>query len=214
MPQTLQPSAMIASSLLTKIDHVTYIVHPDTIRKWAWFYIEVLGGKLIMRVDDTHPGGKSSMMLWCIDFGEFGIVLAAGIERGEKSHVMAYLNTHGDHAVQHVAFLVSDLQAFRDHLLDHGVNLLGSIIQRHDGFGYVRQLFARGYHEDSNPAEVGFPEFVERPLHKSTAFAEFSLTPEAGKKAYAHAQQAMNTDDRQSLLDFSRMPSGWEPPAL
>jgi hypothetical protein len=199
------------SSLLTRVDHVTYVVSPETIRKWAWFYIEVMGGKLILRADDTHPGEKSSMMLWCIELGEFGIVLAAGIDRSEKSHVTAYLERHGDHAVQHVAFLVKDLQALRAHLMTSGVNLLGPILQRHDGFGYVRQLFARGYHDDSNPAEVGFPEFVERPLQKGAEFPEFSLTSDAGTKAYGKAQHAMNTDDRQSLLDFSKMPADWNP---
>ena len=67
-------------SRLTKVDHVTFVVDPKTIRKWAWFYIEVMGGKMILRKDDTNPGEKSSMMLWCIDFGEFGI--ASGFKRG------------------------------------------------------------------------------------------------------------------------------------
>jgi len=31
-------------SRLMKVDHVTFVVHPETIRKWAWFYIQVMGG--------------------------------------------------------------------------------------------------------------------------------------------------------------------------
>lgn len=199
-------------SRLMKVDHVTFVVAPDTIRKWAWFYLEVMGGKMILRKDDTNPGEKSSMMLWCIDFGEFGIALAAGIDREEKSHVTAFLEKHGDHAVQHVAFLVQDLAGFRTQVMEFGVNLLGPILQRHDGFGYVRQVFARGYNDDSNPAEVGFPEFVERPLHKGAAFPEISFSADAGTSLYRQAQDAMDRDERQPLMDFSKMPASWEPP--
>jgi hypothetical protein len=199
-------------SRLTKVDHVTYVVHQDTIRKWAWFYIEVMGGKMILRKDDTNPGEKSSMMLWCIDFGEFGIALAAGIDRQEKSHVTAFHERHGDHAVQHVAFLVPDLSGFRDEIVNFGVNLLGPILQRHDGFGYVRQVFARGYNDESNPAEVSFPEFVERPLHKGAAFPEVSFSAEAGTNLYRQAQEAMDKDERKPLVDFSKMPANWQPP--
>ena len=102
---------------LQKIDHVTYVVRPDTIRKWAWFYIDKLGGKLILRVDDTNPKEPSSMMLWCIDFGEFGVALVAGIDRQEKSHVTAYAEHHGDHSVQHVAYQVPDIAKFRDEMV-------------------------------------------------------------------------------------------------
>jgi hypothetical protein len=200
------------TSGLTKVDHVTFVVRPDTIRKWAWFYIEVMGGRIILRKDDTNPEDKSSMMLWCIDFGEFGIALAAGIDREEKSHVTAYVEKHGDHSVQHVAFQVKDLETFRTRVMEFGVNLLGPILQRHDGFGYVRQVFARGYNDDTNPAEAGFPEFVERPLRKGAAFSEVSFSADAGTNLYTQAQHAMESDERKPLLDFSKMPSGWEPP--
>ena len=115
-------------SRLTKVDHVTFVVDPGTIRKWAWFYLEVMGGKMILRKDDTNPGEKSSMMLWCIDFGEFGIALVAGIDRQEKSHVTAYAERHGDHSVQHVAFQVPDLAAFQKNMVEQaGLRLLGPI---------------------------------------------------------------------------------------
>src|SRR5512146_782604 len=133
-------------SQLVKVDHVTYAVKPETIRQWAWFYIDVLGGKMTLKVDDTNPGEASSMMLWCIDFGEFGIALVAGIDREEKSHVTAFVEKHGDHATQHVAFQVPDLEAFRDYSAKRGLRLLGDILVRHDGFGYIKQVFAKGYH--------------------------------------------------------------------
>ncbi len=200
---------------LQKVDHVTYVVRPDTIRKWAWFYIEKLGGKLILRVDDTNPTDKSSMMLWCIDFGEFGIALVAGIDRAEKSHVTAYAEHHGDHSVQHVAFQVPNISEFRDEM-EHeaGLRLLGPVLQRHDGFGFVRQVFAKGYTAEDNPAEVGFPEFVERPQKKGEPFPEVSFSADAGFNLYRQAQDAMDRDDRESMIDFGMMPAGWEPPIL
>lgn len=197
---------------LQKIDHVTYVVHRDTIRKWAWLYIEKLGGKLTLRVDDTNPREKSSMMLWCIDFGEFGIALVAGIDRQEKSHVTAYAERHGDHSVQHVAFQVPDLVAFQKEMVEQaGLRLLGPILQRNDGFGWVRQVFAKGYDDSANPAEVGFPEFVERPLKKGEAFPEVSFSADAGTGLYQQAQDAMDADRRETMVDFSGMPPDWEP---
>ena len=101
---------------LQKVDHVTYVVRPDTIRKWAWLYIEKFGGKMVLRVDDTNPR-KPIQRDGCdaVDFGEFGIALVAGIDREEKSHVTAYAERHGDHSVQHVAFQgIPTWAAFRD----------------------------------------------------------------------------------------------------
>ena len=199
---------------LQKIDHVTYVVRPDTIRKWAWLYIEKFGGQLTLRIDDTNPDDKSSMMLWCIDFGEFGIALVAGIDREETSHVTAYAHRHGDHSVQHVAFQVENLAKFRDTMVrECQLQLLGPILQRNDGFGWIRQVFARGYNDESNPAEAGFPEFVERPLKKGDPFPEVSFSAEAGTGLYTQAQEAMEADQRKAMVDFSQMPAGWEPPA-
>lgn len=201
---------------LQKIDHVTYVVRPDTIRKWAWLYMEKFGGQMTLRVDDTNPGEKSSMMLWCIDFGEFGVALVAGIDREEKSHVTAYAERHGDHSVQHVAFQVGNLAGFRDTMArECGLKLQGPILQRNDGFGWIRQVFAAGYNADSNPAEVGFPEFVERPLKKGEPFPEVSFSAEAGTGLYNQAQDAMDGNRRESIVDFSQMPADWEPePAM
>jgi hypothetical protein len=197
---------------LLKVDHVTYAVKPENMRKWAWFYIGLLGGKLTLRTDDTNPGEKSSMMLWCIDFGEFGVALVAGIDREEKSHVTAFVEKHGDHATQHVAFQVPDLESFRNTMASNGLRLLGDILVRHDGFGYIKQVFAKGYHAEANPAEVGFPEFVQRPQKKGEKFPEVSFSSKVGTNLYHQAQQAMEEDTREAMLDFSRMPEDWEPP--
>jgi len=197
---------------LQKIDHITFVVGPETIRKWAWLYIEILGGKLVLRVDDTNPGQPSSMMLWCVDFGAFGVALVAGLDGEEKSHVTAFLEKHGDHSIQHVAFQVPNLDRFQEVMTEQvGLRILGPAHERHDGFGYVRQVFAKGYSGQHNPAETAFPEFVERPERKHEPFPEVSFSAKVGMSLYKQAQTAMEDDDRQEVFDFSAMPSAWDP---
>ena len=81
-------------SFLRKIDHITYACAPGTIEKWAWFHMEVEGGTLITRSDDVRPHDpESSMKLWCIDYGDFGIALVEGIDRRKKSQVTMHAST-------------------------------------------------------------------------------------------------------------------------
>jgi hypothetical protein len=94
------------------------------------------------------------------------------------------------------------------------LQLLGPILQRNDGFGWIRQVFAKGYNAESNPAEVGFPEFVERPLKKGEPFPDVSFSAAAGTGLYQQAQEAMDADQREAMVDFSKMPAGWEPVVL
>ena len=199
-------------SWLQKVDHITYVVLPTTIRQWAWLYIETLGGKLVLRVDDTNPGEPSSMMLWCVDFDNFGIALVAGLDREEKSHITAFVERHGDHSVQHVAFQVQNLERFQREMERlNGLRVIGPPHERHDGFGYVRQVFAKGYTSDTNSAEVGFPEFVERPERRDQPFPEVSFSAKVGLSLYKQAQTEMVEDKRESVFDFGRMPEGWDP---
>ena len=150
-------------SFLRKVDHITYACARGTIEKWAWFHMEVEGGRLIERIDDVRPHDpESSMKLWCIDYGEFGIALVEGIDRRKKSQVTKFVERHGDHACQHVAFDCHDLQRFRRHLLEMGGHPRGEVLVRHDGFGVLKQMFAKGYAE-GDAAEASFPEYVERP---------------------------------------------------
>ena len=75
-------------SHLKKVDHITYACGKGRIEQWAWFHIEIEGGTLINRIDDVRPEDPdSSMKIWCIDFGEFGIALIEGIRsvRGEMN---------------------------------------------------------------------------------------------------------------------------------
>ena len=108
-------------SHLKKIDHVTYAVESGAIERWAWFHIEVEGGKLIKRIDDARQGdSNSSMKIWCIDYGDFGIALIEGIDRAEKSQVTSFVEKHGDHACQHVAYDCHDLDGFVEHMKSMG----------------------------------------------------------------------------------------------
>lgn len=193
---------------LKKIDHITFLVKPETIRKWAWYYIEVCGGEMIMRSDDVNPEGKSSMMLWCVDFGEFGIALAAGIDRQEKSHVTCAVEAHGDHFLQHPAFHVRDLEAFIKHASNVGLRFQGDMQVRNDGFGVTKQIFASQYNDSNNSAIVGFHEYEERKYEDT----EITFSPKVGASLYDIAQEIMNSDTRQTMIDWSYMADDWEPP--
>lgn len=200
---------------LINVDLVTYVVTRQTIKKWAWWYLQVMGGKLILRVDDTNPNDSSSMMLWCIDYDGFGVALVAGIDRTEKSHVTAFAELHGDHCVQHVAYRVPSLIEFKAVMESQvGLELQGPILQRHDAYGWVRQVFAKIHHAGKNPAEVPFTEFVERPQVRGAAFPDISFSADAGTNLYQQAQRAMKVDDRAVMIDFSKMPTGWDLPPV
>ena len=95
----LRQKGQNAMSQLRKIDHVSYACAAGQIEKWAWFHIEVEGGTLIKRIDDARPGDPhSSMKIWCIDYGNFGVALIEGIDRAGKSQVTSFVEKHGDHS--------------------------------------------------------------------------------------------------------------------
>ena len=72
-------------SYLKKVDHITYACERGSIERWAWFHIEVEGGTLIKRIDDVRPDDPdSSMKIWCVDYGEFGVALIEGIDRAQE----------------------------------------------------------------------------------------------------------------------------------
>ena len=139
-------------SYLKKVDHVAYAVAQGSIEKWAWFHIEVEGGTLIKRIDDARPGDpNSSMKIWCIDFGEFGIALIEGIDRAEKSQVTNFVEKHGDHSCQ-----------FISHMKSMGGHPRGGVLVQDDGFGVLKQMFAKGY-ASGHAGEATFPEYCQRP---------------------------------------------------
>eukprot|EP00448_Togula_jolla_P036514 CAMPEP_0170622070 /NCGR_PEP_ID=MMETSP0224-20130122/28932_1 /TAXON_ID=285029 /ORGANISM="Togula jolla, Strain CCCM 725" /LENGTH=239 /DNA_ID=CAMNT_0010948359 /DNA_START=60 /DNA_END=776 /DNA_ORIENTATION=+ len=191
------------ASWLTKVDHVAYACAPGTIKKWCWFHTEVEGGTLINRIDDVRPGDPdSSMMIWCIDYGNFGIALVEGIDRAQVSQVTRFTQKHGDHAVQHVAYDTTDLDAFRKRLGSFGGQLRGDTLTRNDGFGILKQMFARGY-EEGNAAEASFPEYVQRPQVNNDAKVAITFSKAAGKGFYDQIENAVAAQDNSPMLDWS-----------
>ena len=198
-------------SFLRKVDHITYACARGTIEKWAWFHTEVEGGRLINRIDDVRPDDPDdSMKIWCIDYGDFGIALIEGIDRAKKSQVTKFVEKHGDHSCQHVAFDCHDLARFRQHLVDLGGHPRGKVLVRHDGFGLLKQMFAKGYAE-GDAAEATFPEYVERPRDAGDD-PHITFSETAGHDFYEQIEEAIASGDEEPLIDFSRMPKNWSAP--
>ena len=199
---------------LKKIDHVSYAVAAGNIEKWAWFHIEVEGGRLIKRIDDARPGDpNSSMKIWCIDYGDFGIALIEGIDRAGKSQVTAFVEKHGDHSCQHVAYDCYDLDGFVGHMKSMGGRPRGEVLVQDDGFGILKQVFAKGY-ASGHAGEATFPEYCERPAGGADAKnVQITFSNRAGGEFYRQVQDAITDGDTQPFFDFSRMPPDWTVPA-
>lgn len=201
-------------SYLKKIDHVTYACSKGQIEKWAWFHIEVEGGTLIKRIDDVNPDGKSSMKIWCIDFGDFGIALIEGIDREEKSQVTAFVDRHGDHSCQHVAYDCYSLEKFQTHMKALGGHPRGDTIIQDDGFGILKQMFAKGY-ATGHAGEATFPEYCERPkTDGEIRDLEITFSEMAGEGFYDQVQKAIESDDNTPFFDFKKMPADWQVPSV
>jgi len=201
-------------SHLRSIDHVTYACEKGTIEKWAWFHIEVEGGTLIKRIDDVDPCGKSSMKIWCIDYGNFGIALIEGIDREEKSQVTAFTDRHGDHSCQHVAYDCYSLDHFIAHMKTLGGHPRGDVIIQDDGFGILKQMFAKGF-TSGHAGEATFPEYCERPRNASDARdMEITFSEMAGEGFYTQVQKAIKENDTTPFFDFKKMPTDWSVPPV
>jgi hypothetical protein len=210
-----RPQHPVSSSILKRVDHVTYAVTRESIEECARFWIDGMGGAMVLKNDDVRPDDPSdSMMLWGIILNkgmpeeEFGIALVAGIDREQVSQVTRFVAKKGPNIVQHVAYDVGDMTAFRRRFEGgFGANLLSETLIVPDGFGgFVKQVFGRGY-ESGNAAEVGFPEFLER-LEGS----EKGFTNAAGEGLYDRVKRISEQGDDTPIVDFSAMPEDWEPP--
>ena len=200
-------------SWLKKVDHITYACAAGTIEKWAWFHIEVEGGTLINRIDDVRPDdAESSMKIWCIDYGNFGIALIEGIDRSKQSQVTAFVERHGDHSCQHVAYDTADLERFRQHLVANGGTPRGQTLVRDDGFGILKQMFAKGY-AVGHAGETSFPEYVERPEITDDGAVAITFSQMAGQGFYDQIEQAIESGDDEPFFDFAAMPADWTVPA-
>lgn len=201
-------------SQLRKIDHVSYACAGGMIERWAWFHIEVEGGTLIKRIDDARPGDPhSSMKIWCIDYGNFGIALIEGIDRAGKSQVSSFVEKHGDHSCQHVAYDCYDLDAFIERLKAMGGHPRGGVLVQDDGFGILKQMFAKGY-ASGHAGEATFPEYCQRPVQTGSGHeVEITFSNRAGGEFYGQVQDAIAADDREPFFNFARMPTNWKVPA-
>ncbi len=201
------------TDMLKSVDHITYACTVGSIERWAWFHIEVEGGTLINRIDDVRPDDtESSMKIWCIDYGTFGVALIEGIDRTKKSQVTSFVERHGDHSVQHVAFDTGDLDRFQAHMKKMGGTPRGETLVRHDGFGVLKQMFARGYAE-GGAAEACFPEYVERPrVGDDMADVAITFAQETGKGFYDQIEAAVAAGDEAPFFDFDQMPVDWQVP--
>ena len=197
---------------IKRVDHVTYACASGNIEKWAWFHVEVEGGTLINRIDDLRPNDPDdSMKIWCINFGEFGVALIEGIDRAHQSQVSAFVERHGDHAVQHIAYDTHDLEAFQAHMTAMGGSPRGETMVRNDGFGVLKQMFARGY--EAGPAdETPFSEYVQRPDAESSRDVHITFAEETGRGFYEQVANAVEAGDNEPFFDFSSMPADWQVP--
>jgi hypothetical protein len=187
---------------LKRVDHVTYAVAAGTIERWAAVHERLGGGELVARIDDVCPDDRSSSMkLWCLRFDDFGVALVEGIDRDVESQVSAFVRAHGDHAIQHVAYAVDDLEAYVREIDALGVKLRGSIVTRHDGFGPVRQVFTKGL-AAGDPAEATFLEFVERPRAESGT-VQVSFSRDVGKAFYAQIEEARAAGDHEPFVPLA-----------
>lgn len=202
-------------SHLKKVDHITYACKRGSIEKWAWFHIEVEGGTLIKRIDDVRPDDTdSSMKIWCIDYGDFGVALIEGIDRGGKSQVTNFVERHGDHSCQHVAYDCHNLEKFQVHMKSLGGNPRGETIVRNDGFGILKQMFARGY-EEGDAGEATFPEYCERPItEEEIKDVNITFSEQAGRGFYDQVQDAIEQGDEAPFFDFTKMPDDWIVPPV
>ena len=192
--------------LLRDVDHITYCVRPDSIEAWYRYHTEVEGGRPGPKINDVKPDDpRSSMMLWTINFDSFGVALVAGIDRSEKSQATSFVERHGDHSIQHVAYQVDDLETFVEHMRRNGVEMRGEVLVRQDERGLVKQVFARGF-EEGDAGEVAFSEFVERITDADETTDIFSKSSQdAGKGFYDQVEDARRVGDQRPMVDISRL---------
>lgn len=200
-------------SWLVNIDHVTYCCAKGMLEKWAWFHIEVEGGTMVTRIDDVDPENPdSSMRLWCIDYGRFGVALVEGIDRARKSQVTRFVERHGDHSIQHVAYESRNLTGLRDRLERYACLPLGEVVAKRDYLGTLQQFFCRGY-SALPAAENAFAEYVQRPRSAQEEY-EISFSSKAGKAFYRQIEEAMESREILPFTQFEAMPADWRPPEV
>jgi hypothetical protein len=89
----------------------------------------------------------------------------------------------------------------------------GDVLVQDDGFGILKQMFAKGY-ATGHAGETTFPEYCERPETADDAKdVEITFSDKAGGEFYKQVQNAIDEGDTQPFFDFSQMPKDWDVPA-
>lgn len=197
---------MTKQKWLTRINHITYACLPETVDKWVHFHTEIEGGEIMKCVEDVYPTKThSSMKLWCINFGSFVLDLVVGIDREEKSHITEFVELHGDHCVQHVAFETPDLEQYVEHLHSHGVQTLGDThAVKVEKNALVRHTFTQGYSGDG-VKNMPFAEYLQiNPLNIDDELrSELSRVHADNIKEdlYTHITDSIKSGSKSTLLE-------------
>ena len=133
-----------------------------------------------------------------------------GIDRAGKSQVTTFVERHGDHSVQHVAYETPDLEKFMEHFEQQHCRLRGESLVREDSHGLVKQVFCKGY-EAMDTGEMSFPEYIERPDNANSTEPRVTFSQRSGKDFYQQVEDAQMQGDQQPLVDFSLVPANWSP---
>ncbi|MDP6994073.1 MAG: hypothetical protein QGF87_06930, partial [Woeseiaceae bacterium] len=116
------------------------------------------------------------------------------------------------HSCQHVAYDTFNLDAFIAHMKALGGHPRGNVLVQNDGFGILKQMFAKGY-ASGHAGEATFPEYCQRPETAEEAKdVEITFSDKAGGEFYKQVQNAIDEGDEQPFFDFSHMPADWEVP--
>lgn len=137
---------MMPNLLFNKVDHMAVAV--EDLKAAIDYYVNGFGFTLDV-IRDTH--GKFSGMRSAVLFsGEFSIVLIQSLTKG--SQVDRYIRKYGP-GVQHVAYLVDDVEAAHTQLCNRGVAFSTSVL---NGKG-IRQVFT-----ERDPNTGMMHELIER----------------------------------------------------
>ncbi len=188
------------------VDHVAIAV--KDIEAWKRVYIDLLGGENFFETNDAVPGGPSSMRLCGVKLGGYSIALLEGIDRDQTSQVSAFQKAHGDHSFQHLAVRVDNLDNFAQWARGQNFQFLGSVQERADAFGPIKQVFARPFDPSLAPDQGNFYEFVERPIGNKFAAGEVggdSFSSDFAKEFFTQIERAQNKGEALSFIDLKSL---------
>ena len=117
-----------------------------------------------------------------------------------------------------MAYDCHNLDKFISHMKSLGGHPRGDVLVQDDGFGILKQMFAKGY-ASGHAGEATFPEYCERPSANADAEGadakdvEITFSNKAGGQFYKEVQDAIDAGDEEPFFDFSHMPADWEVPA-